>query len=150
MILKKTLIILFSIVFYACKTDTKTNLNKFNPYINLFKVDNNIDLNKDINNIILIPNEGCGNCISNTTMFFKNNTKYLKNNIIIFTGVNDIKQLKISIGVEFLGLEHVYIDSKNYFAKSELSSVYPQILNIKNNKVLNNKLFDEYEFKKLY
>lgn len=41
MILKRTIIVTFCLVFYSCKTDSSKNINKFDPYMNIFKVENN-------------------------------------------------------------------------------------------------------------
>lgn len=90
-------------------------------------------INKQMD-VLIIPNEGCGGCISDATLFAKQNYNK-KKIIIIFTGVKDKKLLKNIVGEDFLNKERVYVDNQNLFNSYETSLSYPKILKIKRKKV---------------
>ncbi|WGH74117.1 hypothetical protein P8625_08275 [Tenacibaculum tangerinum] len=142
----KKLILYFFVVFsYVSCDESKTEL--FNRGVKELSKNNSIDLNL-IDNVVLIPNEGCGGCITSATLFFaKNFDKYESNTIIIFTNVKDIKQLKVTLGKEFLERKNVLVDTEEFFVDSKISSIYPQILKLNNSKVVESEIFDINNFK---
>lgn len=140
-------IILFSLVVLCNIGCIKDKKDLFNQGIKEIARINSIDLNS-INDVILIPNEGCGGCISEATTFFIDNfDKYENELLLIFTNVKDVKQLKIIVGKEFLERKNVIIDSNNSFIHSKVSSIYPQILKIEKANVIKSEVFEVNKFK---
>lgn len=122
-------------------------LTEYNKYLNDFYILNNYD-NYSIKNVIIVPNEGCGGCISDATSFFKENLKKNSSNtIVIFTGIYDLKQLNLTVGKSFLKEKNVFIDTENIFMNSNIASIYPQILETDNGCVKKASLFDKEKFK---
>lgn len=94
--------------------------------LRVFKVIKN---NEPASQIIVIPGEGCGGCISSATYFVTQNYERLKENtFIIFTGVQDTKLLKNQLGNDFLLQKNVYVDENNLFMNKEVLSSYPYII----------------------
>lgn len=98
-------------------------------------------MNDSIEQAFVIPNEGCGGCISNATNYVYNNIDTLSNSIIIFTKVRDKKLLKNQLGDTFLSRKNVFIDKKN-FASIDLNTIYPKIYTLKNRKVVDENTID--------
>lgn len=94
--------------------------------------------------IIIIPNEGCGTCISNTTTYVKENfDEITPKTAIIFTDIKDYKALNLNVSSKILRNENVFIDSTNILKSVEISSIYPQIVIIENKKVKSFQIFNE-------
>ncbi len=94
--------------------------------------------NKLANNysaVVLIPQEGCGGCISNATQFITEHIDSLNRVAIIFTGVRDKKLLKLRIDSRFFTRDNVYFDDNNLFMHLDVASTYPQLLHIKDGQV---------------
>ncbi|WP_339693905.1 hypothetical protein [uncultured Roseivirga sp.] len=103
-------------------------------------------MEKPYNDIIVIPGEGCGGCISSATYFVTENYESLRDVAIVFTGVQDTKLLKNQIGDEFLNKENVFIDSNNFLMKREVRSSYPYTLKMSSSRVTDFTLFEEAYF----
>ena len=129
-------ILLLFLLTISCDNEYITWQNAINQFY--FQALDSID------NIVIIPNEGCGGCITNVTHFFIENYKgkYESNTILVFTGVKDLKQLKIDIGQSLLKYPNVYVDKKNIFRHNTLSSIYPILIALKNIKVFSINIFD--------
>jgi hypothetical protein len=94
--------------------------------------------NKLVNNyssVVLIPQEGCGGCISNATQYLTEHIDSLRQVAIIFTGVRDKKLLKLRIDNRFFSRDNVYFDDNNLFMHLDVASTYPQLLHIKDGQV---------------
>lgn len=138
------ILLCFFLLLVSC--NSKICGDDYSKSLNHFLVSNS--QKKKIKNVVVIPNEGCGGCISDATLFFKENNMLYKNNtIIIFTGVYDIKQLRISIGSSFLNKKNVFMDKDNIFMNTNVSSIYPQVLKLNQDCVNSVSIFDRENFK---
>ena len=101
-------------------------------------------IDDDRNALLIIPNEGCGGCISGATYYAKENLETLeqRSTTVIFTGVKDRKLFKNQVGIEFLTEYSVLVDSSDLFMKSSISSIYPQLVRISKGKVIDVTNFD--------
>lgn len=115
------------------------NLTEFERALLSFEFKETTELNRF--KVIVIPNEGCNGCISWATLEAKEKIDTEKNLHIIFTGVQDLKLFKNSIGLSFFDHNRVLIDTSNILMKPNLSSIYPRIIDIENNRV---KFIDEF------
>jgi hypothetical protein len=136
------ILIVSLLIYVSCDNETrsseKTNVNR------LYLIENallNYIMNDSIEQAFVIPNEGCGGCISNATNYVYNNIDTLSNSIIIFTKVRDKKLLKNQLGDTFLSRKNVFIDKKN-FASIDLNTIYPKIYTLKNRKVVDENTID--------
>ncbi len=94
--------------------------------------------NKLVNNysaVILIPQEGCGGCITNATQYLTEHIDSLSQVAVIFTGVRDKKLLKLRIDSRFFTRDNVYFDDDNLFMHLDVASTYPQLLYIKDGAI---------------
>lgn len=96
----------------------------------------------DFKAVVVIPKEGCSGCISNVAFYLMGRIDQMQDTLIVFSKVDDIKGLKIKLGKEFIEHPKVNIDDKNVFSHTELSSIYPQVWDIKEGKVITVKDFD--------
>ena len=62
----------------------------------------------------------------------------------------DFKLLKIQIGADFLNQRHVTIDTNHVFMRTGVNSIYPQILSIKNSKIINVANYDSQSSEKIF
>lgn len=97
-----------------------------------------------IDNVLLIPNEGCGGCISTATSYAVRNEEKLmaKGTIVVFTGVQDYKLFKNQVGEDFLTSKLVVIDSTNRFMQEPVVSIYPQLFRLSSGKITEVLEFD--------
>lgn len=94
--------------------------------------------------VIIIPNEGCGSCISNTTTYvIENFDEITLKTAVVFTDIKDYKVLNLKVNSKILRNENVFIDSTNILRSVETSSIYPQLVIIENKKVKTFKIFNE-------
>ncbi|MBR2456261.1 MAG: hypothetical protein IKB31_03750 [Bacteroidaceae bacterium] len=127
-LMNKILICFMLLVMTSCHTE----INRFQEFILTHE---QLNVSPDVEFIIIVPNQGCGGCITYMEDFYKNN-KYNEKILFIFTNVISKKMLAYKIGE--VG-ENTYIDYKNEFIKCypEGKSIYPCVLEIKNNSVKN-------------
>jgi hypothetical protein len=92
--------------------------------------------------IFLIPKVGCGGCIDNAVLFVKENIKVLGDVHIIFTGIEDLKLLKLSLGSEIYTLNNIYIDKNRAFENFKEVSIYPKIIIMDEGRIKDIKTFD--------
>jgi hypothetical protein len=91
---------------------------------------------------LVIPREGCGGCISDATSYMIKNSQRYKGLQIVFTGVNDMKELRYKVGREFLSKSYVSIDSSNILMTPAISSIYPQLYYLENKSIKKMSKFD--------
>lgn len=122
-------IFFISICFVSC-------INSENYTYSKFLSESGFRLN-DFSYIIIIPNEGCTGCITDTASFVQEHIHDSNRLGVLFTKVIDKKLLKQKIGYEVFELEKkVKIDEKKFFDKPEFNTIYPQIVKINNGKVI--------------
>ncbi|MFZ2906531.1 MAG: hypothetical protein WAZ98_10045 [Cyclobacteriaceae bacterium] len=97
----------------------------------LLEINSNI---LDSKSIIVIPREGCGGCIQNATFFVKNRFDSIESTVI-FTGVGDRKLLHLQLGDKVLANNKCFVDTGNILMESQLTSIYPIIIFLENNKI---------------
>ena len=97
-----------------------------------------------VNQVIIIPNEGCGGCINAATVYaiMHQEEMTIRKTKVIFTGVKDYKLLKNQIGVDFLTSDLVIIDSMNRFMQKPVISIFPQLITFDSGKLINVVEFD--------
>jgi hypothetical protein len=103
-----------------------------------------IEINPNILNaksIIVIPREGCGDCIQNATHYVKSKIDSIES-VVIFTGVGDKKLLKIQLGENIWSYKNkFFIDTGNILMASELTSIYPVLISLEKNEIKNVEVF---------
>lgn len=148
-----SLLILLWLLSMGCNNTTKDKeeefiKNKYAKTIQAFQSIDSLIIKNDI--VVIIPNEGCGGCISNATSYLIANISDIKDKVaVVFTGIRDWKLFRLQVDNDFLNLESVYIDEQNYFLDSDLSSVYPQMVYLKNKQVTSIQTFDTSLFTSL-
>lgn len=104
----------------------------------------NIKFEKNLKYCIIMPEMGCSGCISEGTLFIKNNLDLLKvkhNQIrLIFTSIISEKMLLRNIGLSNLEEYYFVQDSENKFRLNNNQAIYPLIL------YLNNGVIEKAEF----
>jgi thioredoxin-related protein len=92
---------------------------------------------------LIIPNAGCGGCISDAENVFSqyNHKKELK---AIFTAFTSKKGLKIHLAELFYN-QNVIVDDDNLVSKKQLLTIYPVALWVENGKVTQLKYFSPEE-----
>lgn len=60
---------------------------------------------------IVIPRSGCAGCVSSAMNFVITNIDSLDETLVIFTGVEDLKLLKLMLGNKILGKKNVFVDT---------------------------------------
>jgi len=95
--------------------------------------------------LLIIPNAGCGGCITSAENFAIEAIESMPDLIIIFTGTSSQKQLRLKLGNEVYNHSNVRIDSKDYFYEGELYSVYPLVVYLRNGSPV--KIVEQSPFK---
>ena len=148
-----SLLIFLWLLSMGCNNPTNDNEEEFikNKYTKTIQALQSIDsilIKSDL--VVIIPNEGCGGCISNATAYLTANINDIKARVsVIFIGIRDRKLFRLQVDSNFLSLESVHIDENNYFLDSDLSSVYPQIIYLENKAVTSIQMFDTSLFSPL-
>lgn len=115
-------------VFQACKSN---HIEDFNTVIHK-TVQPSVDLSK-LNYIVIIPNEGCGGCITYAEEFYKRNQD--RDDILfVFTNIISRKILKQKVSIN---LKNTYLDLDNAYLRAYPTdqSIYPCILALKSGNV---------------
>ena len=82
--------------------------------------------------IVVIPNVGCGGCISESEAFLKRNTN--DSIFFVFTNISSLKALRLRMG-DKLQQRNVYVDENNDFLfNDERIDSYPIVLQVNNPK----------------
>lgn len=88
----------------------------------------NINLT-DYSHIAVIPELGCGGCISEAENFFRENRE--QNILFIFTKISSMKEIRLRLG-KMIEQKNVLIDNEQFYAsKEEEINVYPIIIDIR-------------------
>jgi hypothetical protein len=129
------LLFFVGIILFSCTS------NESKVEHNLLLVDNKL-INYEY--VLIIPNEGCGACISDATSYvIENFEKITPKTAVVFTDIKDFKAFKLILNSNILESEHVFIDSSNILKSIETASVYPQIVTIDDKKVESLKVFNK-------
>lgn len=140
------LIIFILFEFSGCKNDKHNEYDYLNDTLEKIHMSlNNYSI------ILVIPNEGCSGCIKEATQYAIEKVDAIdkETTAVIFTGIGDMKLFKLHVDNSFLVNRNVFIDDNNYFMNSEVSSVYPQTIKLKNRKVISKEVFDRSTFDNL-
>lgn len=125
---------LASLIFLLSCSDNKSHIYE-QALKKYFKLE-------ELNNIVIIPNEGCSGCISDAANTVKKNIDDLKCLGVLFTKVKDEKLLKLKIGEQLFNHSTVKIDHENLFSKVEFNTLYPLLITINKSKVVKVQIFD--------
>jgi len=87
---------------------------------------------------IIIPRSGCAGCISNAMGFVVANIDSLDETLIIFTGIEDFKLLKLRVGTNVLTKKNVLVDSTEAIANN---IIYPQLIHLTEGKIMRTEKF---------
>lgn len=87
---------------------------------------------------IVIPRSGCAGCISSAMSFVSENIDSLDDTLIIFTGIQDLKLLKLRLGNRVINKKNVIVDT---LGKIRENLSYPTFLRLAEGKVKNVERF---------
>lgn len=88
----------------------------------------NINL-ANYSHIVVIPELGCGGCISEAEKFFRENRE--QSILFIFTKISSMKEIRLRLG-KMIEQKNVLIDNEQlYVSKEEEINVYPIIIDIR-------------------
>lgn len=122
----KNYLLLFWLVFSV--SSCFVNEEKYTEIVlcNLRK--DNIDIEL-YTHIVIIPNVGCGGCISEAEHFFQENKE--ENILFVFTKVRSLKELRLRHGKK-LERKNVLVDKQQrYASEKEEINIYPIIIDIR-------------------
>ena len=127
--------ILFILIFpfSSCqKNDNKIEIEILKNQINKLK---SLQALKDEEWIVILPGLGCGGCIQEGEAFMMN---YVGNKNILFvlTDITSLKILEQKIKTKIKEHSNIYIDSNNEFKIPTRNSIYPCIVQIKDNNLI--------------
>lgn len=101
---------------------------------------------------LIIPLQGCGSCIDQSIQFMKKNSENDKISYIIVD--QDIKNIKIKIGSDYLTKPNLIIDEKMIAMRSSLTYASPIIYYCQDNEVIGKRIVQASkvakEFEKLH
>ena len=122
-------IFLISIVaFFSCASNDKKAVQ--NNFDEISEAINNFPSLKKKKYVLVIPNAGCGGCISEAETFVSNNYHASDSLCSIFTNLKSSKQIKLRFGDSVYYHPNVIIDTSNRFLFKE-KSVYPILIELK-------------------
>lgn len=92
-------------------------------------------LTANIDYVVVIPNQGCGGCISGAEMFYEEN-KNAHNVLFVFTNIISQKMLKQKVTIE---TDNTYLDSNNFMLRAypQGKSIYPCVLTFRDGRIVN-------------
>ena len=125
---------LFLLLLSSCNTQNQ-EINQFTSSLSEFLPDFTLD---KIDYVIIIPNQGCGGCITGAEEFYKEN-KERSNLIFIFTNIISQKILNQKVNIS---QNNTFLDTSNAILKAyhKGKSIYPCVLTVKN------KIISEIEY----
>jgi hypothetical protein len=129
--MSKSLALFFLVCFAtACQEHVEQgiNLTRFLPAEELARYDR----------CMVIPRSGCAGCISSTMSFVAANIDSLNETLIIFTGIEDFKLLKLRVGVNVLNKKNVLVDSTGDIP---VNIIYPEMISLTEGKVVKTERF---------
>lgn len=90
--------------------------------------ENDVNLT-NYSHVVVIPELGCGGCISEAENFFRENTE--ENILFIFTKISSMKEMRLHLG-KLIEQKNVLIDNERlYVSEKEEMNVYPIIIDIR-------------------
>lgn len=122
--MKKNTLILFAAITIVAGC----NKDKLELYQNAI-IKSKIDINS-YHRLLVIPGEGCPGCISSAAAFVLNDLEYEDSTLVVFTGINDLKHLKLNVGTALEDCNFVILDIENTFSTPSIKSMTPQFWEI--------------------
>lgn len=91
---------------------------------------------KELEAIIILPNQGCGGCISEVEYFLIYDSKKYNHVKFILTNIYSKKILYQKLGDSICHASNVYLDLDNHFVKTTFKEAqYPAILYVEEEKI---------------
>lgn len=114
--------------------------NEMKSIINEFH-NKKINFNENIKYFIILPEVGCGGCISEGTDFIKRNIEKFnctnKEIKVVFTSIVSKKILLRTLGIDSFDNYCFEIDESNVYRINNPKSIYPLILYLNKGKIIN-------------
>jgi hypothetical protein len=125
---------------FACKQSTFLE-SRVTHMLEVFE-QNSGTFDQNVYSILVIPQTGCGGCIGEATHWLVNSNPTLLNSMVVFTAIDNVKELKIVLGQPNFK-DRILIDSLNLFYDfSSNNSIYPRILVREGNGNWHEKVFN--------
>lgn len=95
-------------------------------------------VDSDIQWVVVLPGLGCHGCIQEGEAFMRD---HIENKEILFvlTNISSLKILQQKIGIKIEEHPNVYVDRENIFNIPTDNSIYPCIIQMKNDKIANHE-----------
>lgn len=123
--LKVVGIVLTLFSFVGCSD--KKDISNFEK--NIQKLEESIGKEINTKNFVIIPGNGCSECISRAEFYFKSKEYKEDEVFFIFTNQETTKRLKIKLGNQ-LYQSNVFVDKQNRFYQDFLFSPYPTVIEL--------------------
>ncbi len=121
-------ILLFVAICSSCEKSVKAIETDY-----IIKVVENVNINKNVKWIILLPGLGCTGCIQEAETFMKENITN-KELFFVLTKIESLKILQNKINVNLKEYSNVYIDRTGKFNIPTDNTIYPCIIKLKEGK----------------
>lgn len=123
----KYILIVLTLTFATCACESEGS-GEFEYYENYLRDELSSEVLEETRAIYIIPNGGCDGCITTAESFaLENAQKYQESLLIIFTGFNSLKSLKLKLP-PIVDNPNVVLDQDNAFYKGRLMTIYPTII----------------------
>lgn len=101
-----------------------------------------LDKTNKLNNdsLVIIPNVGCGGCITNAQFYFRDNQNN-KSITYIFTKIDDPRMFRQVVPKELWHNDNIVIDTADYLISLGIESIYPLLI-IKNEREFKQEIFE--------
>lgn len=96
--------------------------------------------------VILIPNEGCGGCISDASYYINENANLFDDYAIIYYAIDDLKLFRLTFTHINLNKNNFFIDSLNTLDRPTIRDIYPKVYFFSGNKIKNKGVFSKKHF----
>lgn len=119
--MNKFMTLVIAILLISCNHETQTkNSEKIFSYLSASKKDLT-----DIQAVFVIPNGGCGGCISNFENKLYDNQEALNKILIVYTEIKDKKKLHLLLPENYFNHNNIVFDYDNVLKEKQFLSFYP-------------------------
>ena len=125
-----TLLILSLFIIFSCKKDIKDTERDY-----ISKTIINLNVDKNIKWVFLLPGLGCDGCIKNGEAFMRDNVSNT-NILFVLTKIESFKILENKIGIKIKEHKNVFVDKNDEINIPTDNAIYPCIISVKNGKII--------------